>query len=233
MATSGTTIWQANRNEIIESALRKLQVLSEEQSANSTQLAKGNLALNAMLKAFHSDGMPIWAIDEYTFTVVDGTATYNIGIGETLDTPQPLKVIQAYRTELNSSNVPLNIYTKYNYNLLPLNNNSGVPVNLYYQPLSTTGIIKLWPTPSDDTTTITIVYQRPFEDMTSSTDNLDFPAYWTEAVIYGLAWRLAPEYSVPLPDRQMIASEAKLFKDEALSFGSEEGSLYMQPDWNG
>jgi hypothetical protein len=63
----------------------------------------------------------------------------------------------------------------------------------------------------------------------SSTDNLDFPVYWTQAVVYNLAWSLAPEYGIPPTDRQVLAAEAKYWKDEALSYGSEEGSFYMQP----
>lgn len=62
-------------------------------------------------------------------------------------------------------------------------------------------------------------------------DNLDFPAYWTEAVIYGLTYRLAPEYGVPLQDRQTLAAEAKRFLDEALEYSTEDSSLFIQPDW--
>ncbi len=67
--------------------------------------------------------------------------------------------------------------------------------------------------------------------MVSGTDTLDFPQWWHEAVIYGLASRLAPEYGIPLQDRSMYQKEAEYFLQEALSFGTEEGSLYLAPDW--
>lgn len=233
MATSGTTVYTQNRNEVITGALRKLAVLASGGTPTTAQISDANAALNAMVKAFHADGMPLWKIREYTFTVTSGTGSYTIGPSQTLNTHTPLKVIQALRTQSGATSVPMNIYTHYDFNLLPSQNNSGVPVNLYYEPLRTTGTINLWPIPNDSTTTITIVYQSPFEDMTTATDDFDFPSYWIEALIYNLAWRMAPEYGIPPTDRNLLAAEAKFFKEEALSFGTEEGSMYLQPDWSG
>jgi hypothetical protein len=228
MATSGTTTWSANRDTVIKGALRKLSVLSSGATPTAAQVTDASEALNAMLKTFQVDGMPLWAIKKHTFTVTSGTSSYDIGVGKTINTPMPLKIIQAYRNE----NIPVNIYTNYNYNQLPLANSSGTPVNLYYKPLSTYGQINLWPIPNDSTTEITIVYQRPFEDMASATDDFDFPTYWTEAFIYGLAWRLAPEFGIPIQDRGILAKEAEYFHAQAVFFGSEEGSLFIQPSEN-
>jgi hypothetical protein len=234
MATSGTTTWELNRNSVISSALRKLAVLPSGGTASTSQISDASEALNAMIKGFHADGMPLWSIDEYTFTTVANTSTYNIGVGQTLNTAMPLKIIQAYRIESSGAvNVPLLVYNHYDYNLLPVNATAGEPVNIFYQPFSLYGTIKLWPTPSDADTTITIVYQSPFEDMTTSTDTFDFPPYWTEALIYGLAWRLSGEFGIPLQDRQVIQKEAEYFHQMAMSFGTEEGSISLMPDWTG
>jgi len=233
MSTSGTTVWSLQRDAVINGALRKLAVLSGGSPPAPYEITNAAETLNAMIKGFQADGMPVWAIKKYTFTTVSGTAAYNIGNSQTLNTPMPLKVVQAYRNQTNSVNVPMNIYTNYNYNILPLTVSSGVPINLYYQPLSTYGTVNLWPIPSDSTTTITLVYQRPFEDMNTATDDFDFPPYWTEALIYGLAWRLSPEYGVPLQDRASMLKEAEFFHQQALLFGAEEGSIYMSPDWTG
>lgn len=233
MSTSGTTTFALKRDEVINAALRKISVLSGGSSPAAYEVTNASQALNAMIKGFQSDGMPIWAVKQYTFTTT-ATGVYNIGTGQTINTPMPLKIIQAYRVEqTGASNVPMNIYNHYDYNLLPVNASSGEPVNLYYQPLSTYGTINLWPTPIDSDTQITIVYQRPYEDMNTATDDFDFPAYWTEALIYGLAWRLCPEYGTPIQDRQVIQKEAEFFHLQAMSFGTEEGSMYFMPDWSG
>lgn len=234
MATSGVSSWELTRDEIINAAMRKLGVLAEGDTANVAQLLTAAQALNSLMKTLQAKGMPLWAIKEYTFTTVASTASYNIGNSQTLATPLPLKVIQAERTESSGAvNIPMNIYTHYDFNLLPVNAASGEPVTLFYQPYTNFGVIKLWPTPNDSDTTITITYQRPFEDVVAGTDNIDFPSYWTDAIIYHLARRLAPEYGTSKEDRAILAAEAKDYTDEALSFGTEEGSLYLMPDWAG
>ena len=234
MSTSGTSIWSLKRDAVINSALRKLSVISGGSSPATYEVTNAAEALNAMIKGFEADGMPVWAIKEYTFNTVANTESYDIGVGKTLNTPAPLKVIQAHRIEQSGAvNVPMLIYNHYDYNLLPINASAGEPVNMFYQPFGTYGTIKMWPKPIDADTTITITYQRPFEDMNSATDDFDFPTYWTEALIYGLAWRLSPEYGTPIQDRALIQKEAEYFHQQALSFGTEEGSMFFAPDWTG
>lgn len=210
MATSGTTTWSPTRDEIITSALTKLAVLSGGSAPEAYQVTAATRALNAMVKTFQADGMPVWAIKTYQFNTVAGTANYAIGVGQTHNTPAPLKLTQAYRTEGENSNIPLNVYTKYDFNLLPIASSSAPPVNITYQPMLQSGTISLWPKP-DQVHPITIIYQRPFEDMSGAADDIDFPSYWSEAIIYGLAWRLAPEYGVPVNDRAVLKNEAEFF----------------------
>lgn len=236
MATSGTTIWTLNRDAVIKGALRKLAVLPSGGTPNTNQTNDCADALNALIKAFQADGMPVWKITTKTFTTLSGTAAYSIGPGVTPSTtafvaPQPLKIIEAFYATSGGNNTPLNIYNRYDFQQLPSTGATGTPVNLYAQPqgYSNTTNISLWPTPIDSTTTITVHYQSPFEDMNNATDSFDFPAYWIQALIYNLAWSMAPEYGIPPQDRTMLAQEAKHWKDDALSYGSEEGSIYLQP----
>jgi len=233
MATSNSYDWTLTRSEVISGALRKLGVLASGTAPSTDQTNDAASALNALIKAFHADGMPVWAIVNTNFTVTNGTASYTIGPTLTISTAAaPLKVLQATRTLVGESAVPLNLIDRYDYNLLP-NTASGIPVSLYYQPTISdgvgTGVIKLWPTPNDSTTVITLNYQRPFSDVDSANDNLDFPSYWMQALIYNLAWSLAPEYGTPPNDRTLIQKEAIYWKDQALSYGTEEGSIYLEP----
>lgn len=237
MSTSGVTTFEMARDDIINSALRKVGAVSEGQVASPQAITDAAMALNALLKTFQAKGMPLWAIQETLFPLTS-TRQYTIGIGATINTPAPLKIIQA--TLLDTSNpdaeniLPMNIYTHFDYNLLTTQDSSGYPIHLMYEPLWPTGTINIWPTPdsySISNRKIRIVYQRPFDDFVSSTDTPDFPSYWSEALVYGLAWRLAPEYGVPLQVWQLMAKEAEYFLDEALSFGTEEGSFSIQPNW--
>lgn len=235
MSTSGVTTFQLTGAQIIDAALRKINAFPSGGTASTSQYSDALQALNVMLKTFQTKGMPLWAIKEYSFALTS-TRAYTIGNGQTLNTPAPLKIIQAYNKDTSqNTSIPMNIKTHYDYNQsLPVSVNTGTPVDLEYEPGNQTGTIHIWPLPdtySISNRQITISYQRPFEDMVETSDTLDFPQYWQDAVIYGLAHRLAPEFGVPIEDRRELKQDAKDMMDAALEFGTEEGSMFIMPDW--
>ena len=227
MTTSSTYSYQLTRNEIIQSALRKLGVLAEGQTPSAQNYADGSMALNTVISQLRAVGMPLWARSEYTFTPT--TNTYTIGTGMTLSTPFPVKLLQAFRTDTGAK-IPLEIVAREDFNILPTSSN-GSPIKINYQSFVNYGTISLWPTPaSTNTATVTLVYQRPYQYFTTSTETADFPEEWYNAIIYHLAVRLAPEWGVPLPDRQMLMQEAKMYTEDAAMVGQEDGSFFVMPE---
>lgn len=233
MATSGVSANQLSRDQFIEAALRTIGVLALDQTPAATEYTNATVKLNALIGEFRTMGMSLWARAYYSFPVVASTASYNIGTGQTLNTPYPLHMLQAYRTNsTDDTDLDMEIIPDHNYNLLPTTD--GTPIQLNYQPKVNIGVIRVWPTPSvADVTngiTINLVYTRPFEYFNDPSDTADFPEEWVSAIIYGLAVRIAPEYGIPLPDRQQLMKEYQMYLDSALSNGTEDGSLFFQPD---
>ena len=229
MATSSIYSYQLTRNELITSALRKLGVLAEGQTPSTQNYADGMMALNTVIAQLRAVGMPLWARSEYTFTPTTGT--YNIGTDQTLNTPFPVKLLQAFRTETNAK-IPLEVMAREDFNILPTTS-TGSPIKVNYQPFVNYGVVSLWPAPtSSNTATVTLVYQRPYQYFTTSTETMDFPEEWYNAIIYSLAVVLAPEWGVPLQDRQVLKSEAKDYIEMAQMTGQEDGSFYLQPERN-
>lgn len=72
----------------------------------------------------------------------------------------------------------------------------------------------------------------PFEGFISAADTPYFPREWNNALIYGVADLLAPEYGVPLNDRGMFRKEAEAHREMALDFGLENTSFTIQPAEN-
>ncbi len=226
MTTSGIYSYQLTRNQIIEAALRKLGVMAEGQTPSAQNYSDGMMALNTVIAQLRAIGMSLWARFEYTFTPT--TNSYTIGTGMTLNTQFPVRLLQAYRTD-NGAKIPMDLVAREDFNILPTNS-TGTPLKVNYQPFVNYGVISLWPTPtSTNTTTVTLVYQRPFQYFTASTETMDMPEEWYNAIIYNLAVRLAPEWGVPLPDRQMLMQEAKMYTEDALMVGQEDASLFLQP----
>lgn len=234
MTTSGVTTFNVTRDQIITGALRMIGAVAQGETPTSTQITEAAEALNMMVKAYEADGMPQWGLTEYAVPLTAGINSYSIGSGKTINTPKPLKVIQAWNRDTTSNvDIPMRIITKQEYNILGNKATSGNPIQIYYEPLLDYGILHVFPTPAAADVTnrkIHIVYQRPFEDFAATGDTPDFPQEWLEALKYGLAARLAPEYGLPIPDRKTLWQEMTIIKQDALNFGLEEGSIYFQVD---
>lgn len=231
-----STIYQIDRDAIIRAALRKLGVIAKGQAPDTDDYEDAATALNMIVAEFRSLGMPLWARKQYTFTPTLNTATYQIGIGKTLNTAYPLHVLQAYRTDgTSTTKIYMEVIPNFNFNLYPTTS-GGTPIQLNYQPFINYGEINLWPTPDASAvlnSSVSIVYQAPFDYFDSSTDTMDFPEEWYNAVVYALAKNLAPEWTIPLPDRQMLEKQADKHLENALENGQEDGSWFFQPrkDW--
>lgn len=238
MTISGQANWNYTRDQIINAAHRKIGVAVDGATASATQLVNAQEALNNIVFSLYAIGMPVWAMTTTFFTPVLGQIAYPVGLGlgtGNLNIQAPLKITQAFtRDNLSNTDIPMNIYTQYNYNLLSTKINQGYPVHLWYQPQNQSGTITIWPAPDQFTATnrsIYFVYQRAFDQFNAATDTPDFPQVWIEPLIYSLAHRLAPEFGVPITEQDKLNEMANQLIQNALSFGTEEGALFIQPDW--
>jgi hypothetical protein len=232
--SSGSTDFSITRDDIIKRALRLIGVLAQGESPTADQVTESAFALNGLVKAWQADGMPLWALKSYSVPLVAGTKDYNIGLGKAVNIPKPLKVQQAYNhSNISNIDIPMRLLTKQEYNMLGNKTSAGNPIQCYYNPQTDYGVLSVFPVPATSdalNNTITIFYQRPFDDFDISTDTPDFPQEWFDAVTYGLACRLAPEYGVAMTDRKLLWQEMTIIKQDALNFGLEEGSLYFGVD---
>lgn len=233
MATSGSTNFSINRDQLIAGALRVAGAIAQGETPSSTLYTETAEALNMLVKAMQADGMPLWAIKKYAITLT-ATGDYTIGVSQTVNTPKPLKVFQAFLRNTSSSvDTPLRVITKQEYEMLGNKSTTGTPTQVYYEPLLTTGILHVYPVPTStiaSANTLSIIYQRPFEDFDATADEPDFPQEYFDCLKFCLADRIAPEHGLSIQERQDLARRAKELRAEALSFGTEEGSMYLMAD---
>jgi len=237
MALSASFDFTLNRDELIKRALLMIGAVSPSQTLSSTVLSDASQVLNLMLKAWQADGMQLWQVTEKSITPVADQETYTLGPSGSVVLPgKPVEILEAYRRLTSTENdVPLIRQSRTDYWALNNKSASGVPVNFYFEIKQAVGAndFTVWPAP--DTTfaannTIEILYQKPFDDLDSGTDNLAFPQEWELAVTYGLAVILAPEYGLALANRKMLREEAKEEKQRVLDWDQEHTSVYFQPE---
>jgi len=108
----------------------------------------------------------------------------------------------------------------------------GTTVNCYYSPQLTNGRLYVWQTADSVNDFIRFTFERPLEAVTLSTETIDFPSEWLEAIVYNLAARLADEYNTPPFKVQSVTAKAIQFLDDLLGWDEEMESLNLQPDFS-
>lgn len=225
MSTSGSTSYESNRDNIIKAALRKCGVLAEGETPSTESVTNCTQALNNIVVRFAVLGMPLWKRTELPVTLIAGTAAYSIA--NSLKAPQVI-----LRDTTGGVQYELIPKSKYDLNRLP-STATGAPVHFSFNPNLENGTLTVWPIPDSTAATtkaLTVVYQKEFDGFVNATDTPDFPTYWTDALIYELAVNVAPEYGVPLQDRQTLKQEAATYLAQAQGYGDEEDSLLIQPE---
>lgn len=226
MSTSGNTSWELTRDEIITSAYAKIGIPGEDNSLSTVQITRGAQELNANIAWMVTQGMPLWKRTSQNFTPSVTTQVYTLTAA--------VKLTQVVLLDNNAgSQYDLIEKSLYDFNRLP-SSSIGTPVHYTYQPTIGSGTLSIWPYTSDTTSvankTIRAVYQKKFDGFFAAGETPDFPSYWIQPLVYKLALTLAPEYGLPLNDRQQLKAELKDMMDAANGYGDEDGSFYIQPD---
>lgn len=309
MATSGSVDFSLSRDNLIKYALLNVGALPDGGTPTANQYTDGAVFLNMIVKAWHADGMPLWALKEGYILPVSDTNNISLGpsgghatlsyvstqlsadsaasdttlsvdsitgisasdaIGVELDDgsiqwttvngspsgttvtlatgvtsaastdnwvyayttkiQRPLKILQASRYNVpNSTDTPIHIATQQEWMAWPSKATEGVVIGLHYDPQLTNGVARIYQRFQDGKDIIKIWFQRPFEDFDATGDTPDFPQEWYMALVWMLSWALSPGYAIPAKERQAFLMEAEALHQQALMFGMEEGSVYMQP----
>mgnify|MGYP006921333050 CR=1 FL=1 len=226
------------RDQLITDALEKAGGLGVNETASANQITRASSTLYSLLKTFNTKGMPLWKLKQHQIPMsvfINGyTSMGAIADGAGFETlTKPLKIISAQRYDsIAETTIDLHVDTRYEFFVIPAVNIESVPTQIYARPTKTLLELRLWPRPDTYWSTNGFVYidvQEAVSTLSSSTDMPDFPDEWEEAIIYNLADRLAPNYGLPVQERQMLKKEAEQRLDDALSFGNEEGSVFFRP----
>lgn len=214
MATTGTT----NNREIITDAFRKIGVTAHDEELQAHDAATGLRALNRLLKAWQNHGHLEWTIETQSIALV-------FGAEQVLDPVRPIRVISA-RIVRNGVEIPMVSLTRDEYDRLPQKSTIGTPTQYFYDRQREAARLYVWPT-SANGETLNITYEREVEDQTDLDAIADVPGEWLEALVYGLAARLADDYRL---ERQMVVQRAETELRLALSQDHRE-SIYFGPEY--
>jgi len=212
MATTGTY----TTRDLVEDALRKIGVVAIDDPMTADESAHSLRALDRLIKSWQNREYSLWLNATQTLTLTT-SASY------TLSPVRPLRILNA-RLVRSGIETPMQELTREEYDDLPLKSATGVPTPFYYDRQREASLFYVWPVlAAANGETIKITYEREFEDQTDLTAVPDVPGEWWDAVVYGLAARLADDYGKNVPN---VVARAEEELRLALS-ADREGSIYF------
>jgi len=201
--------------EICEDALRKIGVVALDQTATADEMETARRGLSRMLKAWQNRGHNLWAVSSMSVTLTTA-ASYAL-------TPARPLAVQSVRMRRSGIDLPMVEFTRDEYDTLPNKASTGMPTCFYYDRQKEAGTLYVWPVLSVAAgETLQITYVRELADVVLATA-VDVPSEWYDAVVYGLAARLADDFSVNAPS---VVGRAEEELRLALAY-DRDGSVYF------
>jgi len=205
MATTGTTTFNLNLNDLIEEAWERASGGGEIRSGYEFRTARRSLSL--LLLDWANQGLNLWTIDQGTVPLVAGTATYDMPE----DTVDLIEHVLRTGTGGAQSDLSMTRISVSTYSTIPNKTATGRPIQIYIDR-QIEPKVTVWPVP-DASDTYTLVYwrMRRLEDAGNGTNTQDVPFRFMPCLVAGLAYQIAqkiPEGTDRLPLLKMEYDEA-------------------------
>jgi len=210
--------WTQTRNEIVERAYRMIGKLSVGETMSAEMLSQAVTALNAMVKSWQNEQVFLWTIKEFTLALTNGTKSYSLAAVD----PQPYGIDKAY-LRINSSDDPVQVASWRQYVDIYDKEDSGDPY-LVALDMAIVPTLYVYPVPTQSRTLYYTGLVK-LKDFDSASGSADFPVRWLQALTYGLAHELVPEYGSDEASARRI--ERRFMEEFRKAKGGErEGAEY-------
>lgn len=232
MATSGTYAFTLTVDELIEEAYEQAGI----ELRSGYQLKTARRSLNLILLDWVNRGVNLWAVENTSIPLTNGTATYSLpaDYSDILDAV----VRDAYGTDLTFERITLSEYLN-----RPNKTTSGRPVQYTIERAAPTGgTIYVWPVPDRDGYSIRALAYKYTEEVGDYVNEIAVPKRVLPALIAKLAHALANKaisengenmsgamLQALLQRRQELKQEAAELWMVAAEEDRERASVYITP----
>lgn len=189
MATSGTYTFAPDAAELLDEAFERVGVDPSQLTARHLRSARRSL--NLLFVEWANKGTHLWTVEQKTTDLIDGTATYN---AET-----SIVCVLEMIVRRSGLDTPVEPMARDEYLAIPMKTEEGMPTRYWFDRDAATPAITLWPVPENSTDDLIYFYMRRIQDVGAASNTLDVPYRWYEALVSGLAAKLAEKYA---PDRE-------------------------------
>jgi len=186
---------------MIQSAMRKMQVLGVDRSPTALEAADGLYALNAMLDLWSIERLMVYQIQQTTHSWASGVASRTIGNGGDFNTGRPIKFEDGsfFRSSENLD-YPVMVLPRQDFDSLADKTSSGsFPDYLFYDDAFPARTLYAWPILGENAT-LHLNSWKALQQFTSLTSELSLPPGYQVAIETNLAVYWAPEFGKAAAD---------------------------------
>ena len=231
MATSGTTSFDLNIDDIIEEAFERTTLRGLR---TGQQLKSARRSLNILFSEWGNRGVHLWKVKSATIPLVQGQDEYNYA-NDNANFPQDINdVLEAYVRNNTTPTAPVDTtltkIDRSDYAALPNKLSQGTP-SQYYVDRQTAPSIYLYQTAgssfSGSNYQLKFYYIARIEDAGAYTNTADITYRFIPCMTAGLAYYLSMKYSPELIQPLKLVYEDEL--QRALQEDGQRTSLYISP----
>ncbi len=174
--------------DIITASLQELAILRPSERPTPAQLQVGVNRFNLLLDELSIGLANLFVEQSDSFALSAGVNPYSIGVGQTWNTPTPIKIDQAFLTIANT-NYPIDTgMTEDEYYDLPQPTDQTQPTRLWFQSLGITGNVFFDYVP-DQNYAFTMLSFKALAKATDGNTLLAYPDGYEAMLVYNLAAR--------------------------------------------
>ena len=134
----------------------------------------------------------------------------NMVIAYTAAILRPLAIADVMRKSADGYETPVELISREEYRRKGNKAVVGKTTEAFLDPKTPHSGLFLYPCPDDVTDRLTFSYKKIIDDFDATTDTPDIPTDFCEALVTGLAYRIAPKYRLSQVERQDLKERADI-----------------------
>lgn len=221
MATSGTTAFAPTLTEIFEEAW-ELATGGELRFGHQARTVRRSL--NLLLLEWQNNGYNLWMVTSAAVPCVIGNPSLTLP-ATCVDV---VEATCASPTATLTDETPLQRTSLPDYAVMPNKMAIGRPIQMLVNRQASPATLTLYPTP-DKAYTVTVWYLRRLQDAGDGENTADVPVRFVDALVYGLAYRIASKVTEGRPRMMDLQMQYQKALDDATSDDREKAALIMVP----
>ena len=219
MATSGTTTFNLDIDDVIEDAYERCGV----ETRSGYDLKSARRSLNILFQEWMNRGVHLWKVENVTANLTAGTTTYTAPS----DASDLLEMTFRTVSGSNTTDTTMSKISRSEYQALPNKFSQGQPTQYYVERNLSNVVINLYQTPNTTDTQINYNYIGRIQDVGSYTNQPDAPFRFLPCMVSGLAFYLSQKKNPQMTQPLKLYYEAE--SQRALTEDGQRASVHIVP----